>query len=542
MSRQQKRVFFTLLFLGGLYFILFIFPNATGAKNANMLQVFEVDEYAQYPNLISMLTPGPTFYQSIRNFLVYLHYFYGYPFYFFSALVVLPVKLILGANWVVQTQTLVLVLRQMINVFPAIVAVLLLTYLHTRFKSMLQAVLLFVFLLSIPGMTVNNLWWHLDSLGILFVALTLFFLDRDNLRFGKNFTIAAVMCGVAFGIKYLGFFYVLAVPLYIIWGIAAGKIKAGRAALMAGLFLLVMAAAVLVSNPLLLAPQERAAIIANQELQFQQTTSGILLRNLQPFLSWGNYPEDFRLHYGEWFFFLFGVGALVYGFRKSGARLNALTLAWFLPFAVSIINSGTRRTHYFLPGILLLYACLAIFLPGSEFWINSQTYGWKNWRRILPWVFGALMLFQFVLFVKEDVVTISSQLTREQTSPSLAFTSKFDNDVLSRLGSEKLLAYRDWHMYLPSHPGLLVDINWDLATPAYIADMNPDIILLERANVDLVNAPGVIANAANPGNMKQMQEFYSAAGADKLPGYRVVEQDKFGLALLRESLYNRYIK
>ena len=57
-----------------------------GAKDVPMLSVFEVDEFAQYPNVIGMLQVGDTFYQTVRNFAVYHHYFYGYPFYFFSAL------------------------------------------------------------------------------------------------------------------------------------------------------------------------------------------------------------------------------------------------------------------------------------------------------------------------------------------------------------------------------------------------------------------------------------------------------------------------
>ncbi|MCD4753454.1 MAG: hypothetical protein K8R40_10315, partial [Anaerolineaceae bacterium] len=65
-----KRIFFILT--GLLYFSLFIFPNLKGAQNADMLAVFEIDEYAQYPHLIRMLSPGDSIYQTIRNFTIYL--------------------------------------------------------------------------------------------------------------------------------------------------------------------------------------------------------------------------------------------------------------------------------------------------------------------------------------------------------------------------------------------------------------------------------------------------------------------------------------
>ncbi len=55
---------------------------------------------------------------------------------------------------------------------------------------------------------------------------------------------------------------------------------------------------VVISNPLLLFPQERAALIETQKLQFQQTSMGILQTNPQAYFA-TEYPEDFRYHYGE---------------------------------------------------------------------------------------------------------------------------------------------------------------------------------------------------------------------------------------------------
>ena len=87
-----------------------------------MLGVFEHDEFAQYPHIIRMLTPGDTLYQSLRNFVVYLHYYYGYPFYFISAILLLPYKWIAGAGWASSTQWVMLMLRQMVNVLPMLFA------------------------------------------------------------------------------------------------------------------------------------------------------------------------------------------------------------------------------------------------------------------------------------------------------------------------------------------------------------------------------------------------------------------------------------
>ena len=69
MSSNQRRTFFILIIIGLIYFLAFIPPNLTGARDANMLSVFEADEFAQYPNVIRMLTLGETPYQSLRRSL-----------------------------------------------------------------------------------------------------------------------------------------------------------------------------------------------------------------------------------------------------------------------------------------------------------------------------------------------------------------------------------------------------------------------------------------------------------------------------------------
>ena len=85
--------------IGLVYFSLMIFPNLTGAQDWNMLSIFEKDEFAQYQHVLRMLSPGDTIFETLRRFVVYLHYDYGYPFYLFSALMLLPYRIIVGAAW-----------------------------------------------------------------------------------------------------------------------------------------------------------------------------------------------------------------------------------------------------------------------------------------------------------------------------------------------------------------------------------------------------------------------------------------------------------
>lgn len=506
-----------------------------------MLSLFEVDEYAQYSHVLRMLTPGESAYQTLRNFLIYLHYFYGYPFYFFSALALFPLKLIFGAGWQSATPVILLVLRQIINVLPMLVSLLLLVWMQTRFRSWRLALGLFALLLCVPVVVLNNLWWHPDSLVFLFVVLTLFFLQRDDLHFGKNFFLAAVACGVATGVKHLGLFFVLAIPVYLVWGVLARRIRWGRAVGLGGLFVVVMAAGVVVSNPLLLLPMERAEIIAVQKLQLQQTSVGILTANQEPFFAAG-YPKDLRIHYGEALFILLAFAALAAGILKPDKRrLSVLILAWIIPLTAVILSFGTRRTHYFLPVMLPLFSSFANIFPSGSETLPPATGRAGHWvGKLLPWVYGVLILAQCVLFIRTDVDIYRNTLFREATSASIDFYQQVEKTVMVKMPEEKLRIYRDWRIYMPPAPRRQVEMNWDLATYDYILNLKPDLILLENANVALFSQPAVIGQAVDADRMVMLHDFYADAKAGSLRGYRQIYKNNFGLAFISEDLFQTY--
>ncbi len=542
MDKGQRRTFFLLLFLSGVLFVLLIFPNRTGARDVNMLSIFEVDEFGQFPHVLNMLTPGDTLYQSLRNFVVYLHYFYGYPFYFFSALVLLPVRLLLGAGWQPHTQLIVTTLRLGVNVLPMLAAALLLVWMQTRFRSRRRALGLFVLLVSVPAVLYNDLWWHPNSLAFLFVELTLFFLQRDNLRFGRNFFLAAAACGLAIGTKHLGEFFVLAILAYLIWGALARNVGASTRAAPTALrtlsrgavFVAVMLAAVVVSNPLLLLPQERTEIIATQKLQFQQTSQGFYLVNPKQPLQVG-LSSSFRANFGEPLFLLMALGGLAAGIRRPQERLlNGMILAWTATTAVAFSLNATVRPHYFIPVMLPLYSALVWLIPEGGlrgFW-RSDLSRRERMGTAVPWALAALALVQLGLFVRTDIGIYTGRLRREQDSASIAFYRVVEKNVLPQLGGRSPVIYRDWKVYVPPNAGR-VELNWDLASYDYIQSLDPDLILLEQANVDLFSRPDAIEQAVNTDRMTAAHAFYSDAGQDHLPGYRVVYRDGFGIALER---------
>jgi hypothetical protein len=536
----------TLIILGilsVLYFVLFIEPNNTGAKDVNMIAVFNIDEYAQYPNAIGMLTPGDTLIKTLRNFFIYEHYFYGFPFYFWSAIALLPSLIIAGANWASQTALNMLLMRQIVNVLPMIVTAWLLVWMQTRYRRWWLSVGLFVLLLSIPLVVTNDLWWHPDSLAVLSVVVTLLFLDLDKQRFGHYFFIAAAACGVAIGIKYEGVFFALAIPIYLLWGAFAHKISWKRMIGMAAAFVGIMLAALVISNPLLLLPQERAEIIHYQIWQYQQTTGGIIVASKQAFFRLGVYPESFRTGYGELTFMLLAIAGMVLGFLRPQRRVTTvMMLAFMVPSFITTNNAASLRIHYFIPIVMLLLSNLANFFPEP-----NETLEWPAWSRtILPWVsilIGIAAIVQMGVFAVNDAKQISTQVHREETSTSISLYEQIEPSILDRIVlNRKLVILRDWKMYIPEKPAWRIQIDWNNITNDTVASVKPDVIVLDQANVTLFTGPDALQQAADVNEMKQWQAFYGAAASDQLPGYKLVLNNKTGVVLVKDVLYQQFLQ
>jgi len=533
MDKEQKRNFLIVAALGVVVFIFFIMPNLKGAQNAAMLSAFEIDEFAQYPNLIGMLTPGPTLYQTIRNFLIYNHYFYGYPFYFLSALTALPVKIIYGADWQHQTAVIVMLLRQMINVAPMLLAAGLLTYIQTRFRGLYRTVGLFAFLSFLPAVWVNNVWWHPDSLAVLSAVLILFFLDRDQLELGKSFFMAAAVCGLAVGIKYTGVFFGLSILVYLIWAWITKKHTLKKMAVGAVGFLGIMAAALVITNPLLLLPQERAAVIETQKLQFQQTSMGIMQTNQTAYFG-SEYPEDFRTHYGEIEFLMLAFAGLFVGMLFSKKRwYYAVLLAFLIPMTLTINFSATRRTHYFLPVVLPLVSCLSVILPGKG---DPDDENRVKSSSVVQYLTIGMMLYQAYLFFPTNQKIFTDAVNKEETSPSIAFYHDVTKALPDGFDSVKRIVYRDWKVYFPPTGNYLTEMTWDMPTFDYIKSIHPDVLLLDRENIGLFSKAESVTNSVNPGNMQPVHEFYLAANNDRIPGYTMFFKDTFGMAFLKDNL------
>ncbi len=390
MNSTQKRTLIVLVLLGAVYFAAFLWPNNEGARTEGMLMGTSVDEPITYPYVVRMISPPKDLKDMYARWVIYGDYHYGYPFYFFSALAVLPVELVHGATFTNFTQLNLLLLRQLISVLPMILAAGAITFLQTRFRSLWKSVFLFVLILSVRGIVRQNIqWWHPDALSVLAVVLTLFGLERDRLRFGRYFLLAAVACGFAISIKLAGVFLAPAIALYLAAGWLQKRLTLSRAAVKAAVFLGVMLLTIVVTNPFLFNSGARQDLVRIQTYKTVELSQGYA--HDDPY-----YDQKGPL-YWEWTLDTWFAHPLLLGFLGLsllagclwGERrfLNRLILAWVIPYSIYLLwFVAVKPDHYWLPVMLPLYsAALTLWdsLPGALLRPGQLLRQPVRWQRVV---------------------------------------------------------------------------------------------------------------------------------------------------------------
>ncbi len=530
MLHSRRAVALSVALVSIAYVVLFVPPNLTGARDANMLAAFQVDEWVQYPYVMHMTTPGQTVGETLTNALVYEHYIYGYPFYLTSALAILPLRLVAGfvpleATNAGTTANL-LVLRQLSSIFM-VIAVALLTYCWTGFEHLGRTLGVFLFLLITPAVFDNNLWWHAESLTMVFVALTIFALQRDNLRFGRWFVVAAIACGLGAATKLVGFWFFLAVAVYLAfgWQHDGWRPTIKRAALFAGL----MAVTIVVTNPLVIVPSFAQQIVAIQRSQAAHIALGwdtIAPRGPVPW-----YRETLRITFGFWWVYLLALGACIWAAvaDQERRRLATITLAYVLPYALYLFFFvAAKPARYFFPVMLPLLAALGY--EALHCWDTRRPL-----RLALSLIVVVMLVTQAAVFMQRNVATYRAVLTREAHSPAIAFDARLAGAFLDQAPLDRpLVIYRDPNIYIAPRPNTNIVVNWDLPTLDYIDQLQPDLILVNQFNVKRYTDPAFVANHYRPELARQNAEFYAAVAADALPGYRLLLSTDFAMALVRQ--------
>jgi hypothetical protein len=532
MTSTQKRVFLILLLLSAFYLVLFYFTSASGVRDIKMVMAFEPDEGVPLGYVFAMIRPADSVKESLKNFAFYNYYFYGYPYFAYSALALLPLKL---AGQLDNTPLVMVTLRQVVSVLPILLTILLLVYLQTRFRSY-WAVALFLFLASIPAVTSNNFWWHPDGLSILLSMLVIFFLVRDDLRFGPNFFLAALMTGFSAGTKGIGFFFFLTILVYLLWGLLAKRIGWGRMALSAAGFVALLALGYLIANPILIFESVR-----RRYFQVVTNQSGFLIAGYEIYVERGPAAayRMSQLYYGHWVFMLVMYAACIWGILRDRSRrlLYTVILTWNIPITLLAMSVIHFKFQYWLPVMLPLFSCVLTLLPERKEDGPVDPIGRQYAEAFTRSILVLVVLAQFSAFVQTDVALYERRLSREQTAPSIAFYEKALS-ALQPLPPRDYYVYHETRMYVPDTPGWTTESLLEVLSYPYIHGSNFDVVMIMQQRVaDYLNESAV---GIDPESFALGQTFYRDVRAESVDGYQLVYKDSYGLVFVRSDLYEEY--
>jgi hypothetical protein len=399
----QRTTFIVLALMGLVYFIGFMPSNYQ--LDANGRFFIHGDEAVIYPDIARSLVWQGNFTEMVNQNIWDWQWWYGYPYLPISAAVLVLPRLLFGSGFATNTQLNIFLLRQFISVLPMVLALMLLVYLVNRFKSLWQSVILFTYMALVPGVVKFGYhFWHPDSIIILLILLTFYFLEKDRLRFGKFFYFAAVTCGLATAIKLFGVFFVLAIAGYLLAGLWQKQLTFKKAVLSGLGFILAMAGTILITSPGLIIPAVQQFAL---KLWFTQQNS-LLTGYNEPdpmgvyktgLLNWLYY---FGLYFMKPFFFFFSFMTLLAGSLWGSRKyLSRLILAWSIPATYFLVTfSAMKSFQYMFPVMIPLFlgALLFFSLANGKPGLTGIAFLDKSWVRKSIWaVTGLLFLIQFVI-------------------------------------------------------------------------------------------------------------------------------------------------
>ena len=365
LKSNQKRTLLILVFIGLIYILVLIPSNINGTQDWDAFAHYGGDEYVIYPILTDVSNPGNSYSEWLYHHYIHEDYHYGYPFYAVSYFVLLPFRLLLGPDFMQRIDLTLPTLRVMVSVVPLMLGCLVLVFMTTRFENPWVSAAVYVFLLTAPGSLQNNQgFWHPDGLNLLFVCLALYFLQRDKLRFGRNFFLCAFFTGLSAAIRLFGFFFFLTIFVCLLSGVLSKRLTVGKAVKKGALFILVMAVTILWSSPFLFRADARQNMVAILTEKTGEMTTGYNADFTDPKNDyrpgWDAWYPAFEDHFTEMFCFFFLLGSLLCACFVGRDRWTfRIIFLWWIVVAVYLIwFVAVKSTQYVLPMMLPLMSCI----------------------------------------------------------------------------------------------------------------------------------------------------------------------------------------
>jgi hypothetical protein len=292
-----------------------------------------------------------------------------------------------------------------------------------------------------------------------------------------------------------------------------------------------MALTIIVTNPHLMILEEARETFEILLGQAELNASGREVHGETGFASW--YERALIHGFGFWWVHLLMLiwCVLTIRFDREKRHLALTILAWVVPISLYLVFDVAKTVErYFLPIFLPLASCLASSAP----WRRLGTSSSPALRMVAGSAFALVILFQVSVFAVEDVRRYQRVLHREQTSPSLDFTRRLENEVLSRWApGESIRIFRDAIIYVRALPEYEVHLRWRGPEHQDLVEIQPDLILLLQSAIDANRDESIVAESSDPEQARRSQRFYRDVRNDAVPGYRRIMGTDFGVAFIR---------
>ena len=161
----------------------------------------------------------------------------------------------------------------------------------------------------------------------------------------------------------------------------------------------------------------------------------------------------------------------------------------------------------------------------------------EKFRKAAEILLSVLLMLQIGLNFRTDIPLLRIQHSREANSGSIALYEQLEKEYLPlpEVPAERMTRiYRDWKVYFPEQEGYAVKTDWELADFPLIEEWHPDLILLEKENIDAYSSENAVDQAVNPEKMSQTAAFYSAARDKAILGYEFLLENGFGIVFRKE--------
>ncbi len=385
LNRTQKRTLAVLLVLSLIYILVLLPSNLNGSRGWDDFRHYGGDEYVIYPILQNVLTPGDTFSATLYHHYIHEDYHYGYPFYAVSSLFMYPIRLFCGPDFMQRIEITLPVLRTMVSVVPLMLGCLILVFMTTRFENPWLSAAVYLFLLTAPGSLQNNQgFWHPDGLNLFFVCAGLYFLQRDRFRFGRNFYLCAFFVGLSAATRLFGFFFFLAVFVYLLCGVIRKHLRLKQALSRGLLFILVMGGTILWADPFLFRADARQNMVKILTEKTGEMSTGYDSDPNDPNNDyrpgWDAWYPAFEDHFTEMFCFFFLIASLLTAcfIGREQWTFRIISLWWVVVAVYLIWFVAVKSTQYVLPMMLPLMSCI-FALPRALRGIRSKPLRTAAW-------------------------------------------------------------------------------------------------------------------------------------------------------------------